>query len=235
MFETTKNILEKTESIILVLPTDNKLWSLFTRYIVFPFKYLRLGFNDFLKPISVYAFIAFALIIASGWLIKSLEIPPEYKFIISNCCLYFPMVIVIFAVPSTYAYYGITSKSINKITKLIEDSGINSPETIELLEKNIEKINSRISTRIVFYQWVIGSFWAIYTIIFNIEIRQSLAEKTIAQNPLAFKTLLNFALILVSTMGAFILVIAYKRASEYLIKSIEFSCIELKFKLLNEK
>ena len=45
--------------------------------------------------------------------------------------------------------------------------------------------------------------------------------------------IISFAVAFVLTVAALILVVGYKRASELLIKSIEFGCVEMKHKLLN--
>ncbi|MBA6224739.1 hypothetical protein H4J51_03335 [Colwellia sp. MB02u-18] len=232
MFESTQNILEKTEGYILNLPSDNKLWSLFTRYIVFPLKYLWLGLGEFLKPASLWAVIAFLLMIAVTMAKKNFGINHEYSFLMINFCIYFPMILVIFAVPSTYSYFGVSSAHVKKTTQIIEAEGIDSIDKVELLEENIEKIYDRVCSRVLFYKWLVGASWTLYVVVFNFELRFLMKSSGQSIKDAISENMLTFFLVLFSAIGALLLVVGYKKASDLLIKSIEFGCVEQKYKLL---
>jgi hypothetical protein len=233
MFESTQRVLEKTEAHILQLPSNNKLWSVFTRYMVFPFKYLLLGLGELFKPASLWAFTWFGLMIVATIINKKFNINPQYSILIINFCLFSPMILVIFAVPSTYSYYGVKSDYIEVIAQNIELEEIDTIEKIELLEENIEKIYSRICSRVSFYKWLLGSFWALYALIFSFELRFLIKSGEESVNQEISGNIFSFVVMLFSVLGILLLVIGYKRASDLLINSIEFSCVEQKYRLLN--
>ncbi|MCW8932634.1 MAG: hypothetical protein OQL19_20665 [Gammaproteobacteria bacterium] len=239
MYNITQTVMEKTEALILNLPSESKLWSTATRLFIFPFKYLLLGLGEFFRPASIWAYVAFALLIISSFMINNLNIQREYTTLIFSICIYLPMVLVIFAVPSTYAYYGVQDYHVKKIVEVLEQLEVNSIEKIELLEENIEKIYSRILSRITFYKWLVGSIWALFIIITNIEIRILLKVQNEGWQQAIGDNIIYFSIFLFATLFALLLIVGYKRASELLIKSIEFSCVEKKYLLqtdtLNEK
>jgi len=232
MFEITQNILERTEAQILEIPSENKLWGLFTRYMIFPFKYLALGLKDFFKPSTFWAFSSFLLLILGSALASELNLQSQQKLIILNVCLYLPMVIVIFSIPSTYSYSGVQKKYVQKVSDLIEKEGIKSIDEVKLLEENIDQIYFRVTSRISFYKLLITAGWAIYMVFFNIEIRHFMKNDQDSLNQALSGSLTTFAVVFIGTIGAMLLIIGYKRASEVLIKTIKFGCVEYKFKLL---
>jgi len=232
MFQKTQKIIEKTEGYLLDLPTDRSLWKFITRFAVFPFKYLYLGIKELFKPVSLWAFSVFILLIIGTFLMEAAKIDTEYYLFILNFCIYVPMALVIFAVPSTYCYYGVNNKHVQEIVEFLKQESFNTVDEIELFEENIEKIYSRILLRISFYKWFIGIIWAIYIFFANIEIRMmSKAQVTGWENEL-FEKIFSWGMFLTFTIIVFTLIVSYKRASEILIKSIEFSCVEYKYRLL---
>lgn len=235
MFEITKNIIEETEFSVLELKHNRNSWGMFARHIIFPLRFLRLGLGDFLSPVSIYSLITFILIFLASQASHIFSIPKEYITILFNCCLCIPMAIVIFAAPSTYAYYGINTSNVKKVSGIIASNGLDSKEKIELLEKNLELIEERVNARVSFYKWLVASLWAIYIIIFNIEIRYELGEKLSSNKANWIETLITFSFTLVFTMMALLLIAAYKRASDHLVKCVKFGCIEQKFELLDKE
>ncbi|WP_214655596.1 hypothetical protein, partial [Vibrio anguillarum] len=74
------------------------------------------------------------------------------------------MLLTTFLTPSTYAFYGATEVSVNKIVDILDENGVKSESDIELLESNLEKVEKRIEARVKFYKWIIGAFWGLYRI-----------------------------------------------------------------------
>ncbi|MDB2387344.1 hypothetical protein N9W21_08405 [Shewanella sp.] len=232
MFSITQDILQKTEAHLLNLPVEKKLWSNITRYLVFPIKYLLWGLGDFFKPASTWALMAFSFLLIGSIIMNKLEVAPEFHLILMNVCVYAPMVLVLCAVPSTYVNYGVKDVHIENITKFIEESGLDSPDKIELLEENLEKLNERIVSRVSFYKWVLGAAWAIYVVTFNLEIKLLPKSEDINFLKILTKSVTTFWLSMFSAVVILIFITGYKRASEMLIKSIEFACIQSKYCIL---
>ena len=232
MFQITQEILEKTEASLLGI--TNKNWAVRKLYIylIFPWKYLVFGLGVFFKPIYIWALLSFLLLLLFVFVIPEFDLDPKYSLLILNVCLYIPLFLVIFAVPSTYSYYGVELKNVKQVSEFIESVGLDSIEKIELLEKSIDSIYIRISSRVSFYRWGIGIVWALYLLFFNIEVKYIIADSKGNLSQILMENFTSFIPILLSTLLAFVLVIGYKRASEALIKSLEFGCIEQKYILL---
>jgi hypothetical protein len=73
-------------------------------------------------------------------LTKELDMNPEYTLLVFNLNIYLPAVLVIFAVPSTYSYYGVTKNHVKVTAEYIKISGINSIDRVEFLEENMRKV-----------------------------------------------------------------------------------------------
>ncbi|RJE72402.1 hypothetical protein BGP78_20560 [Pseudoalteromonas sp. MSK9-3] len=121
---------------------------------------------------------------------------------------------------------------IENVTKFIEESGLDSSDKIELLEENLEKLNERIVSRVSFYKWVLGAAWAIYVVTFNLKIKLLPKAEDINFLKILTESVTSFWLSMFSAVVILILITGYKRASEMLIKSIEFACIQSKYRIL---
>jgi len=237
MFQITQNVIEKTESYILGFSVADKsrLWSFILRVFYFPVHYLILGVREVFKPASIIWFVStLVFYLLSAFIIKNFETTKDISAGLIAISTYFPMILVIFAVPSTYAYYGINKKQVEKVVGFLESNNLNSIEKVKLLEENIERIHTRILSRISFYKWLVGSIWTIVIIVINIQIRiVSLSEQNI--DKVLSEGTTPFLIMFLITLLALLLIIGYKRASEFLIKSIEFACTDLKYKLESKK
>ena len=232
MFQITSRILQDTESLLLNLPAQNKIWKWPTRYIIFPFKFLQLGLGDFIKPASLWAFLSVALILLTAIFVQKLNVPMEYRGTILNISLFIPMALVIFSVPSTYAFSGVIEKNITKVKGFLQKEGINTIEETELLEENIKRIFSRTNSRVSFYKWLVGALWTLYIVFFSIEMKVFLSAKPKTNDPDLSNTIMYFAIYLFSSLFAMFLIVGYKRASDILIKTIEYACTQNKYEFI---
>lgn len=209
-----------------------KIFYIINKYITYPFKYLFLGAKDFFKPLFIWTIISYTfLVIFSIFIPESNNIPQNINFIIINglnISLIISMLLVIFSVPTTFAFYGLNNKEIMDRTKDLMYMNITTKVTIEYIEKNLEKIYIRVTKRYNTYRWVIGSIWVTSLLIFSILIRLYPNIEWIEilnQNKTPFLMYIFFILVLI------LMNISYKRASDILFISLEFSLIELKYKL----
>jgi hypothetical protein len=157
------------------------------------------------------------------------SIDNTYQLYILNFCFYFPIILVVFSVPSTYSFYGVKGSHVEAARETILAEEITSKEEVEILEGCLERIEKRTLSRVVFYNWLIGAFWAIYIIILNFELRLA-AKENQDISKFVTDTVTNFSITLLSVIFALAIVSSYKKSSELLIKSIEFACSEIKHK-----
>ncbi len=228
MFIKTKEILEASESSLLGFSINRSLLKPVQRLFIYPLVYLKVGFGDFTKPIVVWSFTSFALMGLLTLFSSSMEMPQEIFLILFNICIWGILLLTTFSTPSSYAFYGATEASVNKIVDIFDKNGVQNESDIELLESNLEKIEQRIDARVKFYKWIIGSFWGLYLLIFSFQLRfLSLSGKKIDDNFLN-NSFEEFLYVILFTVFALLAMISYKRASNMLIANLQYACIEQK-------
>lgn len=232
MFTKTKEILEASEAALLGFSINRNLLKPAQRLFVYPLIYLKVGFGDFTKPMIVWSFCSFTAFVALAIFSSSTEMPREIFLILTNICIWGILLLTTFLTPSTYAFYGATEFSVNKVVEILNENGVQSEADIELLESNIEKVEQRIETRVNFYKWIIGSFWGLYLLAFNFQLRFiSLSNKQVDETFIK-SSFEDFMYAILFTMLALLAMISYKRASNMLIANLQFACTEQKSRQL---
>ncbi|WP_305819443.1 hypothetical protein [Photobacterium leiognathi] len=228
MFIKTKEILEASESALLGFSINRSLLKPVQRLFVYPLVYLKLGFGDFTKPMAVWSFTSFALMVLLALFSSSMEMPQDIFLILFNICIWGILLLTIFSTPSTYAFYGATEASVNKIVDIFDENGVQSESDVELLESNLEKVEQRIDAKVKFYKWIIGAFWGLYLLSLNLQLRfLSLSDKKIDDTFLN-SSFEEFLYVVLFTVFALLAMISYKRASNMLIANLQYACVEQK-------
>jgi len=141
----------------------NKIFFLINKYITFPYKYLLLGARDFFKPFFVWSIISVLFMVVFSTFIPELNNRTQgFSSLILNIILIIPMFLVIFSVPTTYAFYGLDDNKIVNITNDLTHLNINNKITIEYIEKNLEIIYLRVIARYTAYKWIIHGCFILY-------------------------------------------------------------------------
>lgn len=233
MFRKTQKIIEETEVQILGSQLDASVPRLIRKYVFFPMKCLKLGVGEFFRPASVCFFISFILSVIALISIKHFQAPSELSVFIYSLVIIIPALLSIFSVPSTYANFGVTDQHIEATIDVIERNGIKSEAEVEMLTDNIDKVNNRIDSRIKFYKLTVGAVWAVYLFFFNIHFRALLGLDDSKLQEGLTQEILDFGSFALLTAVGLSSIVSYKKACDVLIKSIEFSCSELKLRYLN--
>ncbi|WP_419243554.1 hypothetical protein [Photobacterium leiognathi] len=129
MFIKTKEILEASESALLGFSINRSLLKPVQRLFVYPLVYLKLGFGDFTKPMAVWSFTSFAFMVLLALFSSSMEMPQEIFLILFNICIWGILLLTIFSTPSTYAFYGATEASVNKIVDILDETEFKVSQT----------------------------------------------------------------------------------------------------------
>jgi len=210
----------------------NKIFYLINKYITYPFKYLLLGAKDFFKPFFIWSIISFIfLIIFSTFIPQTNNISQGFISFVLNIILVIPMFLVVFSVPTTYAFYGLNNNKVMDITHDLIHLEIHNKITVEYIEKNLEKIYLRVMARYTTYKWIIGSIWFISVYFITTNMRIGLKIPDTPWIKILQDSITSFSFLLMFTLFAVLILTSYKRASDILFKSIEFSLIELKYQL----
>lgn len=231
LFELTQKILEESESYILNYKIQTKAGFWFSKHLIFPIKFLLMGFGEFFKPFIKWSFLSLAFILVGSLIIGDDSAPSEVESIIFSLCFYVPIALVMFSVPSTYAYYGVLPENVKAIVEYLESLNIQELETIDALQANLENIHSRINNRISAYKWLIGASWVFFTYLLNQQINLVLKISPDSWQSFIENNILTFAVFLFISIACVGIVASYKRASELLVKTLEFGFIEIKHKL----
>lgn len=235
IFEITHKIIEDSEAYILNYPSQTKVRLWLSKSLIFPFNFLLLGAGEIFKPFVKWFFMSAALLALWTFVVTNTNLQPEIVTVGLSICIYLPMALVIFAVPSGYAYYGVRKDSLNGVVKYLSKLDINSVEMAELIEDNLTSIYARVISRTSTYKWIVGSFWALFAFILNQQIRIVSTKSPENLASIINDNIIVAIAIIISTFFAVWLIASYKRASELLFKSIEFGLVELKHKLNEEK
>ena len=245
IFTLTEKILENQEMKILkynnkqIIPEIpflnnflNKIFYLIGKYIIYPFKYLSVGAKDFFKPFLIWSMLSFIFLFMFSLFIQHPNnLSQGFNSFILNIILVIPMFLVIFSVPTTYAFYGLDNKTIMEITNDFRCLNLNNKITIEYIEKNLEKVYSRVIARYTAYKWIIGSIWFISVYFITMEMRIGLKIPEAPWMKVLQDSITSFSFLLLFTLFAILILTSYRRASDILFKSIEFSLIELKYQI----
>lgn len=235
MFEQTRKIVEKTEARIVGFRYDNETLNLGARLVWFPLQYLWLGLKEFFKPAKVGYVLLMVFWGLSILVAKQLQLADEYYVLIINGSFLVALFFTMFAMPSTYAFSGVSKNIVDSVVSIMKNHRIDTKEDIELLEKNIEKIGERITSRIAFYKWLVGVAWGVYIFSLNVEMRFLVKLEGDALTKAISNNLAPFIIMMVTTIFALLIVVGYKKASDLLVKSIEFACIEYQYELRVEE
>ena len=230
VFNITQDLINEAEDCIFNSKNRNKKQSNYPRLIEllmywllknvkYPFLYISKGGQEFFKPFNKWLIFVF-IIMMFFWFVDQQPFDEKllYSFII---LLLISALLVIFAVPSTYADYGVKTKEINELINYLKSLNIKQIKTIELIEENLKNYQVRINLRISAYKWFLASIWAVFTIFINISIK-------IENQELSHSIFINFTYMLITSLVIIVVIQSYKRASDLLIKTIEFSLVEMK-------
>ena len=231
MFEQTRKIVEKTEAHIVGFRYDNETLNFGARLVWFPLQYLWLGLKEYFKPAKVGYVLLMVLWGLSHPVAKQLQIADEYYVFIIYGGFLGALFFTMFAMPSTYVFSGVSKNLVDSVVNIMKNQQVNTKEDIELIEKNIEKIGERISSRIAFYKWLVGVAWGVYIFSLNVEMRFLVKLDGDALTKAISNNLTPFIIMMMSTIFALLIVVGYKKASDLLVKSIEFACIEYQYQL----
>ena len=116
--------------------------------------------------------------------------------------------------------------------ELLRKEKIETIESTELVEENIKRVYDRINSRVSFYKWLVGAAWTMYILFFSIEMRVLLSSKSTLSNTDFSNVALYFSIYFSSALFAMLLIVGYKRASEILIKTIEYACTQNKHEIM---
>lgn len=229
MFKKTRNILETTESVLLGFRAHKSHLKFVERFFFYPIIYLNLGFKDIvIKPLTVWSFVSIVIVVALLFFSKTLDISPLTLSDLIDLTFIITLFLTIFSTPSSYAFYGMDDKTVEKIKLILRDNDIATVKRLELLEQHLEMIDERTEARIKFYKTLIGVFWGLNLIFYNFQFRFATISGVRVDESWAQDFFETFIYVLLGTAAALFVMLCYRRASKIVTSCIQYACIDLK-------
>lgn len=231
LYGQTLVLIQETERQVLTFRSAGAIPDAIMRNVMFPIPFLQLGIAELFRPASKWALTTILSLIVAAVLISNLGVTTETKSFIFLACTYLPLFLVIFAVPSTFAFDSIKETQIKSLADYIYSLGINDEDKIEALEENISNIAARTYARMRTLQWLIAALWAFFLYAMNqlnnisLKIAPEQISKVVSDNINAF-----FIYGLVSLLSLLV-ILSYKKGNDAVFRRLQFAIQELKFRV----
>jgi hypothetical protein len=233
LYQITIDIFTETESYLLGTSVRFRFVRWLCQHLLSPVNMVIFGASDLMKPLKKWAVISTAFLML-GMLSFNLIPLPAFSQTILAIVSYIPIILVMFAAPSTYVFESIAPKQVLGVSQIIIKK-VNHGENLELLKENLTLIEERCLKRVKGLKWLIAGFWAIGLFLLNqLNSYSSKSEaidisKALQQN---FEALLMMALI--SALCLFITT-SYHRAIETVFNCLKLALVEIKLSLIQTK
>lgn len=235
LFDLTRQVVEEAERRVLNFKSQGALADKATRNGLFPFSFLKLGIWELMLPLFKWAIPSSLLLLATTLLLPEANISPDAKFYIFLFCTYVPLFLVIFAVPSTFAFDSISSAQIGGLADFIFARGFDTVDKLESLGECISFVSERTYARTKSYQRIVAVVWGLLLI--GINQFSSTALKFAPEHSLKFFLDNLFTLFLYGAVSflSLVVILGYKKANDAVFRRLLFSVEELKYRTAQTK
>lgn len=235
LFNVTLAVIQETERRVLTFRSVGAIPDAVMRNIMFPFPFLQLGMGELFRPASKWAFLSFGLLIAAAFLGPHVGVSAEAKSYIFLACTYAPLFLVVFAVPSTFAFDSIKVAQIQSLADYIYSLGIDSEEKIETIEENLSNIAERTYARMMTLKWLVATVWALFLYGLNqvnniaLKIAPEQITKVVSDNINAF------VIYGVVSLLSVLVIVGYKKGNDAVFRRLQFAIQEVKFRVASNQ
>jgi len=235
LFNATLSVIHEAERRVLIFRSVGAIPDAIMRNIMFPFPFLQLGMGELFRPASKWAFLSFGLLIAAAFLIPYIGVSAEAKSYIFMACAYASLFLVVFAVPSTFAFDSIKAAQIHSLADYIYSLGIDSEEKIDAIAENLSNIAERTYARMKALKWLVATIWALFLYGLNqvnsiaLKIAPEQITKLISDNINAF--VIYGAVSLLSVL----VIVGYKKGNDAVFRRLQFAVQEVKFRIASNQ
>lgn len=231
VYSLTLTVVQETERRVLTFRSAGATPDAIMRNIMFPFPFLQLGIGELFRPVSKWVSLSVGLLVIATFLIPYADVSAEAKNYIFLACTYAPLFLVVFAVPSTFAFDSIKDTQIQSLADYIYSLGINTEEKIEAVEENLSNVAERTYARMKALKWVVATVWALFLYGLNqlnnvaLKIAPEQITKVISDN------LNAFVIYSMVTLLSVLVIVGYKKGNDAVFRRLEFAVQELKFRV----
>ncbi|MFY3854394.1 hypothetical protein ACOTH4_09460 [Achromobacter xylosoxidans] len=190
------------------------------RIIWLPAKFLKMGISEKLKGTTTWSILAFISLILVTWLINNSSLArTESGDLIVMVTMIIPIVLVVFALPSTYGNSGVSNQNVEFVVQQLRAQGFSRTYDIELLKKSVKSFEDRAKFRINALKWLTGLLWAGFVYIFSKGMDGSTSDLN------AYKSyILTSSWMFIGVFFAYLSVWGYEASVDRLFRAIDFGC-----------
>ncbi|PLP96788.1 hypothetical protein [Cupriavidus pauculus] len=227
IFDEAAEILRKVEAHLLGVDALPFRLAAKIQWIVhLPFPFLSIGVRERRAVAVRWSLLSAAFLLIGQIFIAWVGIArTEWANYVSISCMLAPILLIAFALPSTYGASGVTSDDVVLVRRHLQERGFSKEFDVELLKKCIKQFEDRVRVRIVGLKWIVGLLWASFLYFWSKAIEAS-AMTVLRSVGLAVG--LFFAVLV-----GYLLVWGYESAVNRLFNSLAFGCDELCRELKN--
>ena len=231
LFTLTLTVIQEAERRVLTFRTFGAIPDAIMRTIMFPFPFLQLGMVELFRPASKWAFMSFALLIVATFLVPHAELSNQAKSFIFLACTYAPIFLVVFAVPSTFAFDSIKVAQVQSLADYIYSLGIDREEKIDAFDENLSNIAERTYARTKALQWLVASVWALF--LYGLNQMNNIALKIAPEKitEIISDNITVFAIYVVVSVLSVLVIVGYKKGNDAVFRRVQFALQELKFRI----
>jgi hypothetical protein len=232
LFKLTKKIVEEAE-IKAISPKIKESWLTknISRNTIFSLPFLQSGFTQLIQPVIKWYTGTLILMAIFIVIIKVIPIQSEVQYYLILACMYAPMFVVGFAMPSTFAFEFIEDEQVNYLSNYIYNLGFDCKSKLDSLNESINLVAERTYTRISAFQKLIAILSGLFLYVFNqfTTISLKIAHEDIGK--IISENIATFICYVFISMFFIVLVISYKKANDTVFRIILSSIQEIKFRV----
>ena len=230
LFALTRKIVEETEFRVMDINPKYIFFNRIARNGIFAFPFIHLGIAELLRPMLKWALITIVLLVG-GIAFSKTNVSTYSANSIFILCTFTALFIVVFAVPSTFAFDTITVPQIEELADYIRKQGIDTEQKADSLGECILLVAERTYARTKTLQRLVAVIWGLFLYGLNqftsitIKLAPDEIAKIFSENIPSV-----FVYLLVSTLSLG-LIVGYKKANDAVFRRLSFAVKELKFRI----
>lgn len=232
LFNLTMAIIHETERRVLTVRSFGAIPDVIMRFVLFPIPFIQLGTAELFRPALNWTLMWLGLSILAVFLIPHAEVSEQTKGYILLTCIYVPIFLVVFAMPSTFALDSIKDQQIQSLSDYLYSVGIDSNEKIEALEENLSHIAERTYARTKTLQWLVATIWALF--LYGINQANNIALKIAPEQitKIISDNIMTFILYGMVSFLSILVIGGYKKGNDAIFRRLRFAIQELKFRII---
>jgi hypothetical protein len=232
LFGLTLAVVREAERRVVSVKSSSVVTEAITRTVLFPFPFLQVGIMELFRPVSIWAALSFGMFLIASFLAANVPMSVNIKSYLLLACLYVPMFLVMFAVPSAFVLDSIKDEQIQALSRYMYNIGIDCERKVDAFEYNLKIISERAYARINGFKWFVATLWAIFLFAIN-QLNGVAAKISSEQNVnFMFNNIGTFVVYGLVFLFSVMIIVGHKKGNDAVFRRIQFAVQELRFTMI---